>query len=201
MVFSMEDQTRCFNCHHEIPPGVERCPVCGFSLEGGRIEAIKRATELNSRAQLAETKGDYQEAVRLYSEAVKLFPEFVVAHYNLGIALGKLKRYEEAVKSLTTAIKLKNGFAAAYTYRGDMYTAMGDYQAAVRDYSMAIELYPDYAQAYYRRALAFIKLHLWDQAEKDLQDYLFYKPHDRRARVKLEELARVSREGEDAPHH
>jgi tetratricopeptide (TPR) repeat protein len=195
----MEDHIRCFNCHHDIPQGVERCPVCGFSLEGGKVEAIKKATELNSRAQLAETKGDFQEAVRLYTEAVQLFPEFVVAHYNLGIALGKLKDFRGAMESLTRAIGLKNDFAAAYAARGDMWVALGDYASAVRDYSMAIELYPDYAQAYYRRAMALVELGEWERAEKDLQDYLFYKPHDRRARLKLEELARISGEGGERP--
>jgi tetratricopeptide (TPR) repeat protein len=182
----MSGTTRCFNCSKEIPEGVSACPVCGFSLSGGRIEAIKEATELNSRAQLLESRGKREEAVQLYFQAVKLYPEFVVAHYNLGLALGKLSRPEEARRALDEAIRLKPDFAAAHTARGDIHAASGDYEAAVADYSTAIDLYPDYAQAYFKRALAWLELGDRVEACKDLEDYLFYKPHDARARKKLQ---------------
>ncbi|MDI6872713.1 tetratricopeptide repeat protein [Candidatus Solincola sp.] len=184
----MSESTRCFNCSKEIPVGVERCPVCGFALSGGRIEAIKEATELNSRAQLHDSRGEYGESIPMYRRAVKLYPEFVVAWYNLGVALGKAGRHEEAMEPLSRAIALKPDFAAAYTARGDVRASAGDHASAVEDYSMAIELYPDYAQAYYKRALAWMELGKTEEAAQDLEDYLFYKPHDKRARRRLESL-------------
>ncbi len=184
----LSQTTRCFNCSKEIPAGVERCPVCGFALSGGRIEAIKEATELNSRAQLHDSKGEYAESIPMYRRAVELYPEFVVAWYNLGVALGRAGRYGEALEPLSKAIALKPDFAAAYTARGDVHASAGDPRSAVEDYSMAIELYPDYAQAYYKRALAWMELGKTEEAEQDLEDYLFYKPHDKRARRRLEAL-------------
>lgn len=184
----MSETTRCFNCSKEVPLDVERCPVCGFSFLGGRIEAIKEATELNSRAQLLDSQGKFDESVPLYRRAVELYPEFVVAWYNLGIALGKLSQHQEAVEALGQAITLKQDFAAAYAARGDVHASAGDYDKAVSDYSMALELYPDYAQAYYKRALAWMKMEKTDEARQDLEDYLFYKPHDARARRRLERL-------------
>lgn len=184
----MAETTHCFNCSKEIPLGVERCPVCGFALSGGRIEAIKEATELNSRAQLFDSRGEFETSVPLYQRAVELYPEFVVAWYNLGIALGRLERHAEAVEALTRAITLKPDFAAAYAARGDVQASEKDFQSAVRDYSMAIELYPDYAQAYFKRALAWMELGNSEDAMQDLEDYLFYKPHDARARRRLESL-------------
>jgi tetratricopeptide (TPR) repeat protein len=184
----LAETTRCFNCTKEIPIGVENCPVCGFALSGGRIEAIKEAVELNSRAQLLDSKGDYEQSVPMYQRAVELYPDFVVAHYNLGIALGKLGRWEEAKESLTRAIKLKPDFAAAYTARGDIDAGANDYQSAIDDYTMAIELYPDYAAAYYKRGLAWTSMGRLEEARQDLEDYLFYKPHDARARKRLQKL-------------
>jgi len=184
----VSETTRCFNCTKEIPLGVDNCPVCGFALSGGRIDAIKEAAELNSRAQLHDSKGEWEQSVPMYTRAVELYPEFVVAHYNRGIALGKTQKYEEAKEALTKAIKLKPDFAAAYTARGDINAGAGDYDTAVSDYSMAIELYPDYAQAYYKRALAWIEKQCVYEARQDLEDYLFYKPHDARARRRLEKL-------------
>ncbi|MBN2027065.1 MAG: tetratricopeptide repeat protein [Actinobacteria bacterium] len=184
----MPETTRCFNCTREIPLGVENCPVCGFALSGGRIDAIKEAAELNSRAQLHDSKGEWEHSIPMYTRAVELYPEFVVAHYNLGIALGKTKRFDEAREALTKAIKLKPDFAAAYSARGDIAAGSGDYDAAVSDYSMALELYPDYAQAYYKRSLAWIEKECYFEARQDLEDYLFYKPHDARARRRLEKL-------------
>jgi tetratricopeptide (TPR) repeat protein len=184
----VSETTRCFNCTKEIPTGVDNCPVCGFALSGGRIEAIKEAAELNSRAQLHDSKGEWEQSVPMYSRAVELYPEFVVAQYNLGIALGKIQRFDDAKGALTQAIKLKPDFAAAYTARGDIDAGLGDYDSAVSDYSMALELYPDYAQAYYKRALAWIEKDCLYEARQDLEDYLFYKPHDARARRRLEKL-------------
>jgi len=184
----LTETVQCFNCNKEIPPGVDRCPVCGFALSGGRIEAIKEATELNSRAQLHDSRGEFEVSVPLYQRAVELYPEFVVAWYNLGIALGRMNRHAEAVDALARAITLKPDFAAAYAARGDVQASSGDFQAAVRDYSMAIELYPDYAQAYFKRALAWMELGNSEDAAQDLEDYLFYKPHDARARRRLESL-------------
>jgi tetratricopeptide (TPR) repeat protein len=184
----MTDTIRCFNCSKNIPAEVEKCPVCGFAVSGAKIEAIKEATDLNTRAQLLETKGEHEEAASLYRKAVELYPEFVVAHYNLGIALGRLNKNQEAEVSLSEAINLKPDFAAAYTARGDVYTASSDYEAAVKDYSKALELYPDYAQAYKKRAQAWIEVGGREEAAKDLEDYLFYKPHDARARRRLEKL-------------
>lgn len=184
----MAETTRCFNCTKEIPLGVDNCPVCGFALSGGRIEAIKEAADLNSRAQLLDSKGQFEESVPMYQRAVELYPEFVSGHYNLGIALGRVQRFEEARASLTKAIELKPDFAAAYTARGDIHSEAGDHQSAVDDYSMAIELYPDYANAYYKRALAWIELEKADEARQDLEDYLLYKPHDGRARKRLQKL-------------
>ena len=184
----MTDIIRCFNCNKNIPAGVEKCPVCGFTVSGARIEAIKEATDLNTHAQLLEAKGEHEEAASLYRQAVELYPEFVVAHYNLGIALGRLNRNQEAEASLSEAIRLKPGFAAAYTARGDVYAASSEYDAAVKDYSKALELYPDYAQTYKKRARAWMEIGGREEARKDLEDYLFYKPHDTRARKHLEKL-------------
>ena len=184
----MTDTTRCFNCTKEIPLGVDSCPVCGFALSGRRIEAIKEATELNSRAQLLDSQGKWGESTELYLKAVGLYPEFLAALYNLGIALTKTSRLEEAGDYLTRAIRLKPDFAAAYTARGDARAAAGDHGAAVDDYSKAIELYPDYAMAYYKRALSWMDLGGTEEARQDLEDYLFYKPHDARARKRLQVL-------------
>jgi tetratricopeptide (TPR) repeat protein len=184
----LSDTTRCFNCTKEIPLGVSNCPVCGIALSGGRIEAIKEATELNSRAQLHDSKREWEQSVPMYERAVELYPEFVVAQYNLGIALGKMERLDEARDALTRAIKLKPDFAAAYAARGDVDAMVEDYDSAVKDYSKALELYPDYAQAYFKRAQAWIEKECIYEASQDLEDYLFYKPHDARARRRLEKL-------------
>ena len=184
----MSETKRCFNCTREVPADVENCPVCGFALSGGRVDAIKEAAELNSRAQLHDSKGEWEQSIPMYTRAVELYPDFVVAHYNLGIALGKATRFEEAKEALTVAIKLKPDFAAAYTARGEIDARAGDYDSAVSDYSKAIELYPDYAQAYYKRSLAWAEKECFFEAIQDLEDYLFYKPHDARARRRLEKL-------------
>ena len=58
--------------------------------------------------------GNWNQSVVCFSKAIKLKPDYVEAHYNLGIALDNLGQMEEAVLSYTKAIELKHDFAIAH---------------------------------------------------------------------------------------
>jgi tetratricopeptide (TPR) repeat protein len=48
----------------------------------------------------------YDEAEKEYREVIRIYPDYVKAHYVLGVLLKKLQRYDEAKKEILKARKL-----------------------------------------------------------------------------------------------
>lgn len=51
------------------------------------------------------TLGRYEEALAAYDKALEIKPDFHLAWYNRGNALGSLERYEEALISYDKALE------------------------------------------------------------------------------------------------
>ena len=62
--------------------------------------------------------GSFPEARNAFREAVRLRPDDAEAHYNLGLALGKLKRDQEALSEFAQAVKLQPDLARAHRNLG-----------------------------------------------------------------------------------
>jgi tetratricopeptide (TPR) repeat protein len=57
--------------------------------------------------------GKLPEAVAQYEHAVRIKPDYVEAHFNLGLALEKLGRTSEAIEHYQQALKLRPDFTPA----------------------------------------------------------------------------------------
>jgi tetratricopeptide (TPR) repeat protein len=57
--------------------------------------------------------GKLPEAVEQYQHALRSEPDYVEAHYNLGLALEKLGRTPEAIAEYQQALKLQPDLAPA----------------------------------------------------------------------------------------
>ena len=57
---------------------------------------------------------DFDQSLDCFYKALKLKPDYVEAHYNLGISLAHLGRVEEAILSYTKAIELKPDYTSAH---------------------------------------------------------------------------------------
>ena len=57
--------------------------------------------------------GRVQEAIGHWEQAVQIKPDFVEAHYNLGIALEQTGKAREAVKHFEQALQIRPDFTNA----------------------------------------------------------------------------------------
>ena len=97
--------------------------------------------------------GDLAAAARALETAVEIEPGALLAHVNLGVVYGRLRRPDEAEKSLRRALALDSGNAAANLNLGMLLAerkCFGDAESAFR---AALRRDPDLAAAAYNLSL------------------------------------------------
>jgi tetratricopeptide (TPR) repeat protein len=57
--------------------------------------------------------GKIEEAIAHYEQALRIDPDYVQAHYNLGLALERLGRTPEAIEHYQQVLKLRPDFTPA----------------------------------------------------------------------------------------
>ena len=97
------------------------------------------------------------------------FKEF----YNKGIDFYKQGKYDQAGEEFKKAIELKPNDVYALYGLGNTYYCKAKYDDAVKIYAKAISINPDYAKVHYSLSLAYSKLGMTREAEK--QKTLFRK--------------------------
>jgi hypothetical protein len=87
-------------------------------------------------------------------------------HYNKGIDFYKQGKYDQAGKEFKQAIELKPNDVYALYGLGNTYYCKAKYDDAVKIYTKAININPDYAKVHYSLSLAYSKLGMTREAEK-----------------------------------
>jgi tetratricopeptide (TPR) repeat protein len=105
------------------------------------------APQIMRMAELAASRGEYEEAILLYREAIEKDPELASAWNNLGIALFRRARFREAVDAYEKAAKIDPQNADIYFNMGLAHYKLGDFMTARRSFARALELNPDHATA------------------------------------------------------
>ncbi len=118
---------------------------------------------------------------KLQSE-VRKNPDDATAHYNLGIAHGKLGMYKEAIKSCKQAIRIDPDFTQAHYNLGVNYGRLGMYKEVIEAYKQAIRIDPDFTQAHYNLGAVYAFL---DDRDSALGQYEILKSLDSRLANKL----------------
>ncbi len=67
------------------------------------------AESANKRGNALLEAGKLKEAAQAYRVAIQADPEMAKAHYNLGLALGKMRLYDEAANRFREALRLDPG--------------------------------------------------------------------------------------------
>ncbi|HKB25794.1 MAG TPA: tetratricopeptide repeat protein [Methylomirabilota bacterium] len=127
--------------------------------EAARIERAARPTtslrafELYARGMVATQRGNQEgneAAVDLLARAIEADPNFVVAHYMLGVVHQALGNRWKAAAQYRASTQLDAAYPEPYKALGDLFLAAPRrlFDQAVEAYSKAIELRPFYADAY-----------------------------------------------------
>ena len=88
-------------------------------------------------------------------------------HYNKGIEFYNQGKYDQAGKAFEDAIEIKPNDVYALYGLGNTYYCKAKYDEAVKIYSRAININPDYAKVHYSLSLAYSKLGMTREAEKE----------------------------------
>jgi len=83
-----------------------------------RPSAPQATAEIFAAALRYSQAGRLDEVVTCFRKAVRIAPDFALAHYNLGNALGEQGRLDEAIVCFHKAIELAPGLAEAHSNLG-----------------------------------------------------------------------------------
>jgi tetratricopeptide (TPR) repeat protein len=101
--------------------------------------------------------GDYAKAIECYKETIRLKPNSAEAHFNLGLAYGKIGDKENEIKNYKEAIRLKPNLAEAYCNLGFIYRDLGNSKEAIESFKEAIRIKPDYNKARGNLGLVYVE--------------------------------------------
>lgn len=150
-----------------------------FKIKESRKEKAGKLEYLDyvRRADRAEYKHNYAEAIKQYTNAINLQPQNAMAYNNRGFLYGENRQYKEAIQDLNKAIELNLNFAEAYCNRGTVHIDLGqNYKDGIVDLSRAIELMPDFITAYNNRGFAYNAEGQYDKAIADLSKAILLNP-------------------------
>ena len=112
--------------------------------------------------------GQYHQAVKDFDEAISLNSQDPDAYYNRAHALFMLHQLERAIADYSQAIQLDPDNGERYIGRGAAYFERGAFQNSIDDFDQAIRL-DDYPHAYANRAVSYIRLGKYAEAEEDIK--------------------------------
>ncbi len=111
-------------------------------------------------------KSEYEKALKAYDKAIELDPNYAMAWFNKGTALGKLSRHEKSLKAFDKAIELGPNYAMAWCNKGAALGKLSRHEDAMKAFDKAIELDPNYAMTWVNKGNALIKLSRHEDALK-----------------------------------
>jgi tetratricopeptide (TPR) repeat protein len=142
-------------------------------------------------AMSLQQKGFYAQADDVLSAGITKIPQAIALYYARGNLRNEyLHKYFEAAMDYTAVIKLdlKNNPKALWR-RGDCLYALGNYQLSIADYTYCLKLLPGYDKVYMKRARAYAKLGMIEEAKSDLQSVLKSNPkYEQEVRALLEKI-------------
>jgi len=120
--------------------------------------------------------GRLEEAVTSYARALRVKPDYVEAHYNMGVALDDLGRHEEAIASYTEALRIKPDYAATHNNLGNAFKALGRHDEAMASFTKALRIKPGSAKVHCNLGSALKAVGKHEEAIASLTRALQLKP-------------------------
>lgn len=102
-----------------------------------------------------------------FFEAVSYGADKFSGYYNQAIEYYKQGKYDQAGKQFEMALELKPNDAYALYGLGNTYYCKAKYDEAIKIYTKAIRSNPDYAKVHYSLSLAYNKMGMTQEAEKE----------------------------------
>jgi tetratricopeptide (TPR) repeat protein len=169
-----------------------------FALSLQSCASREKAFRLCQEAYERHWGKDWDKVVELSTQAIETDPDLPWAYSQRGFAYAQKDMYAEAMDDLNMALELDPAFAPAYFNRGFVHYATGDIGKAIADYTMALDYDAADIFAYSKRAEAFIRAEMYEEAEKDLLTALDIAPTFTPAMVTMAVLKAASAGAEES---
>ena len=131
----------------------------------------------NIRAVCYKANGQLDYAVNDLQKALTLKPNYVEAHYNLGVVLEEHGQVESAIKSYKNAITIKNAYPGAHNNLGNIFLNLGQLGNAIDHFEWAIAFKPNFSEAYNNLGVAFQAQNRNDEAIISFEKALVINPN------------------------
>ncbi len=135
-------------------------------------EALKldpnSADTYNELGNLYLNKNDYANAQKNYETATSLDPKYYYAWYNLGDIEYNNKNYDGAISYYKKAIDANNKYIDAYLKIATVFSVTKDFKGIINYINTLLEIEPQSPEAYAWLGYAYINLHEFDNALKNL---------------------------------
>lgn len=150
------------------------------------------------RSQLQISAGDINDAVEALQTVVSNAPNDSVAHYALGVALGKQGYPARAESEWRQALNLNPNYLDAERALADEAMGKGDMNGLQDAANQMIRLQPGSPEGYSLRALANINLNQFDAAERDVRRAISVAPQSAFGYVQMGNLRFAQEQYADA---
>ncbi len=130
------------------------------------------------RGELADLKGDRQEAAKFQAKAAEIPADSVLERRLLASYQMSLGRVPLAVQLLKQVIERSPGNMMAWSYLGDGYSRLAKYSDAIHSYGVCIALAPDLKRYYLCRGIAYFNISDFGNAAADFTEVLRRDPSD-----------------------
>lgn len=87
-----------------------------------------------------QSLGQLTESIQMFSNATKIKPDYVEAHFNLGVVLKESGKIENAIKSYNNAINFFPKYFDAHNNLGNALKEIGRYEESIQSYKKALEI-------------------------------------------------------------
>jgi tetratricopeptide (TPR) repeat protein len=121
--------------------------------------------------------GMYTDTETLYQTTILKNPDCWMAHYNLGILLGKMGRTDEAMAHYQKTLELNPKHAKAHNNLGLLLAMMGRTDEAMIHFQKALELNPKHVEAHNNLGILLAKMGRTDEAMVHFQKALELNPN------------------------
>ena len=129
--------------------------------------------------------GESTAAIAAYERAIALEPEYVAAHYNLGLAHLSSSRYFEAESAFRIALRLRDEFPEAWVALAAALEGLGRNEEALSALDRSIALRNDYVGALVNSFVLLRKMGRLEQAIAVTQRVLELEPDNHLAHATL----------------
>ena len=148
-----------------------------------------------AEAMIGTPKENSDEQMQLFQKAIQIMPDFLEAHYNLGLIYGSRNMMREAVAEFEKVLQLEPKFdPGIYFLLASSYQELGDTGRAITALQEGLRRKPGEVKSL--KALAYLQFNNREEnaAIRTLQQLLEIDPGDVSSRVELAQL--LQRKGE-----